>query len=327
MRIPVEASFDAVVKQMGGELVGSLMPKGDKPPNADYLFRSQSVIAELKCLEKETDTPEYREAMQRLADDWMKRRLILIYGTRRIDLQKLPRECQRDWFKLVESPIQKHIVADANKQIRETKKFFSLPEAKGLLLLANEGNFYFQPQDVLGMLSRMFAKKKENGQALYSHIDLVVFFSANVTVRSPTLGEDTLLWAVAPRRPMDAALADFLEQLRRSWIEHYERAIGTKVRETELSENALKEMKFVRPVEAGKFYTNSLGMKYKCIKIEDNTIQWMLLGSYQQGRTIDAEFTQLAKYSGYYSPLTDPQEIALLEQRYLLIKAGADEKD
>src|SRR5271157_5057945 len=52
--ILVETCFNSFVKQIGGELVSELMPKGvDAGRNADYVFRKEAVVVELKCFQKD----------------------------------------------------------------------------------------------------------------------------------------------------------------------------------------------------------------------------------------------------------------------------------
>src|SRR5438105_2306662 len=50
----VEPTFDSFVECFGGELVRKALPPNTNVPlNADYFFRSRTIVAELKCLEKD----------------------------------------------------------------------------------------------------------------------------------------------------------------------------------------------------------------------------------------------------------------------------------
>ena len=53
MKISVEASMNSFVQEFGGQLVRELIPNVSPPKNADYLFRSPLIVAELKCVERE----------------------------------------------------------------------------------------------------------------------------------------------------------------------------------------------------------------------------------------------------------------------------------
>jgi hypothetical protein len=50
MFIEFEEIFDEFIKSVGGELIRDLLPQDAKSEhNADYIFRDQQIIVELKC--------------------------------------------------------------------------------------------------------------------------------------------------------------------------------------------------------------------------------------------------------------------------------------
>src|SRR3712207_2463861 len=51
--LPVEPTFDAFVRSVGGRLVSEMLPKSPDFENADYLFSEPKVIAELKQLDND----------------------------------------------------------------------------------------------------------------------------------------------------------------------------------------------------------------------------------------------------------------------------------
>ena len=64
-------------------------------------------------------------------NDWARKGLMpKVYGRAQIDLQKLPKRCQDEWLELYEAPIQKHVLSDANKQIREAKDLSCSPRRR-----------------------------------------------------------------------------------------------------------------------------------------------------------------------------------------------------
>jgi hypothetical protein len=145
LRLPMEETFNEFVEKLGGELVEKALPQTAGEKRADYLFRTSRIIAELKCLERDAFTPDYYQKLQALANGWMARRLLLVYGQVDIELKKLPAQCQTEWLRLLEQPLNRAIVSRANRQIRETKNFLRWPDAKGVLFIANEGNRSLSP--------------------------------------------------------------------------------------------------------------------------------------------------------------------------------------
>jgi len=138
----LENDVEKFVQSVGGEAI----PESNETPCADFLFREQNIVAELKTLEKEA-RQEHDRKLQARVNDWMQRRVLVVYGRPTIELQNVPPICQREWLSILQRPVEK-IIRDANKQIRSTKKSLQLASAKGLLLIANQGNLlYTTPAD------------------------------------------------------------------------------------------------------------------------------------------------------------------------------------
>ena len=69
--VNVEEQIDKFVPTIGGVLISELLgdKNPNKQPNADYLFYSHNVVAELKCLEESLlSKPDYDEAGSGLPD-------------------------------------------------------------------------------------------------------------------------------------------------------------------------------------------------------------------------------------------------------------------
>jgi hypothetical protein len=94
-----------------------------------------------------------------LLQEWSRRGLIRVYGRAQIALRSLPKQCQDEWMQIYEAPIQKHIFSDANKQIREAKQCLRIPDAKGVVLIANEGHIFPSTADLLTYVARILKKK------------------------------------------------------------------------------------------------------------------------------------------------------------------------
>jgi len=186
--LSVESVFDDFVGGFGGERVDGLITQPNPPKNADYLFREHNVIAELKCLTKDSFGPDYHRKMKELTDEWLRRRWIVVFGNVNLDLRKLPPVCQEQWLRVIEKPLRKTTVEAANKQIRDTKKSLDIPRAKGLLLLASDGNQSLQPYDVLYFINRTFQKRTAAGDSQFSSIHGVCYFSLNMQVNNQGMG-------------------------------------------------------------------------------------------------------------------------------------------
>ena len=225
-RIHIEREFSTVVRKVGGDVVSDLL-KTKSPPfdNADYLFRSANVVAELKCLDKNTIAdPQFLAKLSSTYSKLVKaNRAPPIRGRRIITLADIAAYDQRAAFEFVEPFKQRlrKVVIKANKQIRETAKHFNIPDSRGLLVLANDGDLGFEIDMTMHLLDRLFRSQ-------FSSIDSVLYFTANVTVNVPGF-RPSLFWApvdVPGRSPVGDSL---LEAIRAAWMNHMATLTGGPV--------------------------------------------------------------------------------------------------
>lgn len=111
--------------------------------NADYFFEQENIIAELKCLtEDKLSDSRQSESIRNLFEQNISLGQIPDPGPGivRINSSDCPLDIQRKLYSIISRPIKTHI-EKANRQIRETRRQLNRPDAHGLLLFANDGNF------------------------------------------------------------------------------------------------------------------------------------------------------------------------------------------
>ncbi len=208
--VNVENFLNEYVEYFGGLVISKDEHNLDDRPNADYLFREQNVIAELKCFQKdlfnnEEDIPRFLNFL----DKWEEHELIKkedqighIFGAR-----QLPTECYVDLLKACEKTIDR-VLHKANKQIKESKTTFSLPTAKGLVLLCNDGNYFIQNKTFIGLITSLMSRKYMD-----SDIDGFVYFTINQTSTMTRSDLDWGLWCPSYRKENDKEFGDFVNEL------------------------------------------------------------------------------------------------------------------
>ena len=136
--------------------------------------------------------------------------------------------------------MNKHIVGEANKQIKQTKKDQNLPDAKGLLLIANDGNFAWAP-DMMAILLGSILSSED-----FSAINAVVYFSVDVKIEGTPLGEASfwIPWLRA-RAGKRSVSAEFLDRLNSAWMAHTSVFTGERV--MEFQGDDIYSMRFKRP--------------------------------------------------------------------------------
>ncbi len=217
-----EIIFGGFIESIGGEVLTR-----SEEESADFIFRGAKVVIELKTLERDASV-EHAQKLGGLATGWGRRGRVRVYGTTVMDLQTIHPECQLEWLDLLEAPIER-IVRKANSQIRSTKRREDLPDAKGLLLILNDGNLlHTAPIVFMNLVARVLHKKAAGSATKFPEIRGVVYFSFRVRAA----GEPNLFWVPGTIDPeADSDLRAFQDRLRREWFAYFARLTRRSVAE------------------------------------------------------------------------------------------------
>jgi len=247
--IEVESFFNEYVEYSGGQVISKCEDNLDDRPNADYLFKNENVIAELKCFQKDLfNNEEDIPRIMNFLDRWEERKLIKQADKLKIILgsKKLPIECYYDLLSACTKTIDRAL-HKANKQIQESKRTFSLPDAKGLVLLCNDGNYFVQNDIFLGLVANLMSRKY-----MESDIDGFVYFTINQVSTVPNSGLDWQLWVPSYRNENDSDLSQFVNDLGHKFLnEFYTLKTGIEsskkviTDDTEVGYNTIKSMKYI----------------------------------------------------------------------------------
>jgi hypothetical protein len=157
----------------------------------------------------------------------------------RFHINEIGRDCAAEVFKVFLKPV-KDAVEKANKQIKETKKHFGLPDARGLLILANDGNYSLTPQISMNILGNLLPRA-------FTGIDSFIYFTPNMRLASSRYDRQLHVWISGAARPGANAIdADFMNKIQAGWAQYLARLTGEDV--TVFSEedpDSLEHLKFV----------------------------------------------------------------------------------
>jgi hypothetical protein len=219
MRVDVETEFAACIRGMRGTVVDDALSGPNKPKNADFWFPDHNVIAELKCLTTcLTSTPEFNRRVQTLHSSWVKRGLVPRPATSRftINTAELPAVCSRELLDPVKRRLEVNTLKPANAQIKSLRKSIGTADTKGLLIIANDGDYALPPS----LMAHLLARATNNR---YSCIHSIIYFSVSETVTAPRLESPSRFWvdALLPGKiPVAKQLRDSLVS---AWMAHYSR--------------------------------------------------------------------------------------------------------
>jgi hypothetical protein len=229
---PLESAFQGFVKDFGGEV----LPEASDGHTADYLFRKQDVVAELKTL-----TADQTDGMNRkltpMVEEWVRKNGKTPPGTIEGDkyivtIKDMPREIQDFWLSLLKASMDT-LVRDSNRQVRDTKIRMGLSAAKGMILIANQSNFYHDhPDSFRRLIAEILRKRTSSGALRYPHINAAVYFSFQ-GVKSRDEGMH--FWAnlqmkQAPDEDV-SSIVSFQRDLQQAFYQYIEKTTGIKVRQ------------------------------------------------------------------------------------------------
>jgi hypothetical protein len=213
--------FEAFIRTLDGfEDIDELL-KGNDPPNmkrADYLLSERKIIIEQKSLEVDpTGKP------QRFVDKLVQQQRLLFWGrlSTRVLFSKHPdaERLQRQLVLKIAEVIDDN-VATADKQTRDTRTIFSIPEAAGLLVLLNEQAGMLSPDIVHYALAQAFQKKAPDGALRYPHNDGVMLIAeAHPVAVSGFAKAFPIMCFIAPDAPGRRQLGGVMDMLQIRWAQ------------------------------------------------------------------------------------------------------------
>lgn len=193
----------------------SLTREQEEAQRADYFLANRSIIGELKALYEDTTSKmEAILAPYRETPEWP-----IFFGEQELEgvLQHLPDRdrIRATIFHAITRSIEA-VVEKANRQIRETKRTFDLPEAGGLLIIVNDAVDILAPDVVMYRISRALNKRR-NGNLRYENISAVMLIGgAHYTQLKPDLKGIPIL--IIPNAvPQAAQVETFISELNRKW--------------------------------------------------------------------------------------------------------------
>jgi hypothetical protein len=215
----LEARFKVFVKNMdGAECIDELelTDEQERANKADYFFNNREVISELKALQ--TDTSEKIEkvlAPYKETPEWP-----IFFGKQ--DVQKilnyLP-EKEKINRKLIEAVTEsiEGIVEKANRQIRDTKRTFNLPDSGGLLVVLNDLVDILSPDLVAYRVKRALNKRTPTGELRFPNISVVMIIGgAHYAQLNPNLKGIPIL--IIPNDVPEAIIVEgFVSNLIKMW--------------------------------------------------------------------------------------------------------------
>lgn len=150
-----ESFFHEFVREFGGEV----LPAAQEGRTADYFFRNQGIIAELKTLAVDQTADIDRKLTPKVLE-WIRENGRIPSGAVEggkhfVAFKDMPREVQVYWLGLLKAAVEP-LIRDANGQIRDTMHRMDLPSAKEWCSSPTDQTFTMTIQTASGGSLRRF---------------------------------------------------------------------------------------------------------------------------------------------------------------------------
>jgi hypothetical protein len=208
--------FEFCRQYPGAEDIGEPLKSSDVPTGmkiADFFFQVRTIVCEVKTLTTETaeklvacmqensigpsDLPNGQHNIKQLF-------LQLHEGEKKY----------RKAMTLITTPLANGL-DDAEKQIRDTKKLFDIPNSDGLLVILNDQVKLAGPPLIFERLGQRLAKTVEDGSPYHKNINHIVHIGENYTP-----GEENVYMNLSlanPLAPEANGVAAFVQHFMEAW--------------------------------------------------------------------------------------------------------------
>lgn len=200
-------------------LVRTGYPKGLR--KADYLAHNRSVIIEQKSLDEDVQAK-----VQVVLDDMVRtygpldRGQVTLAGI--IDaVARLPRGNPfKPRLRAILTQKIDDLIAKADKQTRDTRKFFGLPDALGVVVVLNEHAPLVEPDYFQDKAWDMLRKEQASGQLRYPENQIVILISeAHRVVTAANVEMIPVEMTLSEAALKNPAAEDFASELRQRWAD------------------------------------------------------------------------------------------------------------
>lgn len=213
--LDIESVWQDFVRLQQGQVLSDDFGTSVDFANADFWFEKDRVIIELKEIQTEF-LDKNKEKIQDLINKYVEEDSLSLKD---IFVSNFPDSFWNDYVRLVRPAISR-ILRKANKQIKETKKYLEHPEARGIVVLVNDGFTSFSAQTVLSLVCNILVNS-------YSSIDGFVLLTVNSYVAIEDSNIPRQIWMPSYSPELEyTSLPYFVNELGREWRKYLDTLIG-----------------------------------------------------------------------------------------------------
>lgn len=210
-----EVYVDGFVEFAGGNRIANILGSNIPSDNADYFFKQDNVIAELKILETDfwESNKEKLEVARAEALKTVEVTRDMISGTG----EGYPEEVFWAEFRVLRDALQR-VTKKANEQIKNSKQLLDAPEAKGIVIFLIDGFYSINPFLTIELLHDPLTRQ-------FSGVDAFIFlnFRRKVTLDLGDGPYDYFVFEPRYRPDYPESLPKFIDKFGSRWFEYMQR--------------------------------------------------------------------------------------------------------
>lgn len=213
--LDIEGTWQKFVRLQNGKVLSDDFSTSVDFANADFWFEKDRVIIELKEIQTEF-LDKNKERVQDLINKYVKEDNL---SSKDIFFGNFSDSFWNDYVRLVRPAISRTL-KKANKQIKETKTCLEKPEARGIVVLVNDGFTSFSVQTVFGLVCNILLNS-------YSSIDGFILLTVNSYVAIEDSNIPRQVWIPSYSPGVEyTSLPNFVNELGREWRKFLDTIIG-----------------------------------------------------------------------------------------------------
>lgn len=225
-RVNVEEAFDELVRELRtadirtAVVLRDILSKDVSYPNADYLFYTDEVVAELKCMmDDNSESSGNQTKLNNLVTEYFNAGKITTKDITEESWKTFPKDFQVKVSEIFSHSIHAR-VKKANIQIRETKKQLKLDSYSGLLIIANDGYASMPPAAFIDTTIRTIEKDKRD------YIDMFIYLTVNLFATIEGSPFPTVFWMPMSMKEPSRISENFINQIRMAWQAKVNKKMG-----------------------------------------------------------------------------------------------------
>lgn len=213
--LDVENTWQEFVRLQKGKVLSDDFGTSPDFANADFWFDKEQVVIELKEIQTEF-LDKKKDEITNFIEKYIRESGL---SGSEIFQGKFSDDFYREYIRLVRPAIAR-ILKKANRQIKETKKYLEVPNARGVAIIVNDGFTSLSVTIVLGLICNILVNS-------YSSIDGFVLMTVNSYVAIESSDIPRLIWTPSYSPSSEhTSLPDFINDLGREWWKFMEVKTG-----------------------------------------------------------------------------------------------------